>query len=94
MASIKTNYYYQNRVGIIAISKKNGVDWTVAVNMFDAEHGTPENCNSQRNQFYSFVNGKRFDAAGNITGYSKIVNGKDTFIDHAPTAAELDAMLN
>lgn len=93
MASIKENYYYKNRVAIIAIGKKQNVDWSVSVNMFDNEHGVPADCDAQRKQFYDFVRGKRFDADGNITGYSKIVNGKDTFIDQAPSEAELAAML-
>lgn len=90
---ITENYYYKNRVAVIATAKKHGVDWGVAVSMYDNEHGTPKNCDAARQQFYAFVRGKRFDAAGNITGFSKMVDGKDTFIDRIPTSEELAELM-
>lgn len=93
MANITENYYYKNRVELIAIGKAHNADWRISVAIFDEKHGLPKNCDELRNRFFTFVHGKRFDDAGNITGFYKKVNGQDVFMNRTPTAEELAALI-
>lgn len=65
---MKQNYYIERVKEIAKLGNEREVDWTVAVSMYDAEHGMPyedkEAIAADRAEFYEFVRGKRFDENG------------------------------
>ena len=63
------NYYVKNIREIVKLSNERNVDWSVAVSMYDNEHGVPfedpKEIGKARAEFYEYIEGKRFDRFGN-----------------------------
>ena len=63
------NYYIRNVGRIAQLSYKRGVDWSVAVDLFDEENGGVQCDESQigalRGEFYTYVRDRRYDEEGN-----------------------------
>lgn len=63
------NYYIEKVKEIAKLGNERNADWSVAVDMYDNEHGMPyedsEAIAADRAEFYEYVRGKRFDSEGN-----------------------------
>lgn len=70
---MEKNIYMENVKEIAKLGAQRGVDWNVALDMYDKEQGNygkiPDGERDvQRKQFLKYVAGKKFDKDGNYVG--------------------------
>ena len=70
---MKKNIYIENVKDIAKLGANRGVDWNVALDMYDKEQGNygkiaDGDRDAQRKEFLKYVAGKKFDKDGNYIG--------------------------